>query len=138
MKCMNCGSDFSTPYCGQCGQEASAARVTPAELKRGFLRAASLERGWIHTMVDLTVRPGTMVRNYLDGKRVVYIGPFKYALTMVGLYILTTAVIGVPVSRDATAAGDAIGGLAREFGRFIQRTGQFLIVSLCPIRSGVT
>jgi len=138
MKCMNCGSDFSTPYCGQCGQEASAARVTPAELKRGFLRAVSLERGWIHTMVDLTVRPGTMVRNYLDGKRVAYIGPFKYALTMVGLYILTTAVIGVPVSRDATAAGDAIGGLKREFGRFIQRTGQFLIVSLCPIRAGVT
>ena len=41
---MNCGSDFDTPYCGQCDQETTSGKVTFAEIRRTALRAFNLER----------------------------------------------------------------------------------------------
>jgi len=103
MKCMNCGSAFETPYCGHCGQEAASGKVTIGELKRTALRAFSLERGWLHTIVDLSVRPSAMIRDYLDGKRVVYIGPVRYAVTVCSLYIAFALLLpAMPVAGDPT------------------------------------
>ena len=91
---MNCGSDFDTPYCGQCGQEATSGKVTFAEMRRTALRAFSLERGWLHTVVDLTLRPVAMIRAYLDGKRIAYIGPVRYAITLNSLYMVFAVLLG--------------------------------------------
>jgi hypothetical protein len=130
MKCMNCGCDFETPYCGQCGQEAASGAVTLAEMKRSALRAFSLERGWLHTVVDLCTRPGAMLRDYLGGKRVVYIGPVKFALTIGAIYLIAMGVFHVPTPAGVSADEERAVELWNEFS---QRFGQPLLLLAAPL-----
>lgn len=127
---MNCGSDFGTPYCGQCGQEAASGKVTVAEMKRSLLRAFSLERGWLHTVFDLCVRPGSMLRDYLGGKRIVYIGPVKFALSAGAVYLIAMGAIHVPSPAGATAGEERVLELWNEF---YQRFGQPLFLLAAPL-----
>jgi hypothetical protein len=133
MKCMNCGSNFETPYCGQCGQEAAAARITLAEIRRSAARTLSFERGWLRTFTDLTLRPGKLVRDYLDGKRVVLIAPFKYAIAGFAVYLLVVWAVGT----ETTVFGM---GLDEEFQqRVAELTGtvvKWVMLAVCPLRAG--
>ena len=130
MKCMNCGSDFETPYCGQCGQEAASGAVTIVEMKRSALRAFSLERGWLHTVVDLCTRPGAMLRDYLGGRRVVYIGPVRFALTLGAVYLIAMGVFHVPTPAGLSADEERMVELWNEFS---QRFGQPLLILAAPL-----
>jgi len=130
MKCMNCGCDFQTPYCGQCGQEASSGKVTVAEMRRSALRAFSLERGWLHTVFDLCTRPGAMLRDYLAGKRIVYIGPVKFALTVGAIYLIAMGVFHVPTPAGVSADEERLVELWNEFS---QRFGQPLLMLAAPL-----
>ncbi|MFN9076230.1 MAG: DUF3667 domain-containing protein [bacterium] len=141
MKCMNCGSNFETPYCGQCGQEAASGKITFAELRRTAMRALSLERGWLHTVVDLTLRPGKAVRDYLDGKRVVYIGPVRYAITLNSAWILimvlaSNAGVRMLGGLELRASADGVGDMQAMIEEFLQRFWTLLMLLSAPVYAG--
>ena len=131
MKCMNCGFSVETPYCGQCGQEAASGKVTLAEMRRTALRAFSLERGWLHTVVDLSIRPGPMIRAYLDGKRVIYIGPVRYAITLNSLYIVLATLLGPAALGLQSTEGGA--EYERNASVFFQQYGTPLLLLAAPL-----
>lgn len=80
------------------------------------MRAFSLERGWLHTIVDLSIRPSAMIRSYLGGKRVTYIGPVRYAATMYSLGIALVLLLpALPVVEGQPAAQQAIETYNRHF-----------------------
>ncbi len=78
--CKNCGSRQVDNYCSICGQKTHLKRFT----FRGFLSvifsAFSLEKGFILTAKTLTINPGKLIHEYLNGRTKDYYNPLKYLL----------------------------------------------------------
>ncbi len=88
MRCVNCAAMLQGPYCAQCGQPR-AERLRPANLIRELPgRAFNLERGVVHTFLQLCLRPGRVVRDYIDGRRRPYLNPLTYYLIAASAQLL--------------------------------------------------
>ncbi len=87
--CPNCEAPRLGPYCQGCGQHHLDGPLRLRTLVRDFLqRKLSLEGGLARTLVDLTLRPGTMIRDYVGGRRQRYINPVGYLFLAAGLYLV--------------------------------------------------
>ena len=89
--CANCEAPRVGEYCYRCGQHFLEGRLTIRQLVMDFVvRKLGLEGGLLRTVVDLTVRPHAMIRNYVDGRRQRYTNPVAYLLLVGGLYVLAS------------------------------------------------
>ncbi len=88
MQCMNCAAELHDPYCGQCGQAQAVPLRTRTLLKELPGRALNLERGVLHTFVQMWRHPGQVVRHYIDGKRRCYLNPLTYYLIAASAQLL--------------------------------------------------
>lgn len=87
--CLNCGTAFRGNYCPQCGQKATTGRL-------GFLSAiehmlgtfTNMERGFVHTSIELFYRPGYMMRDYVEGKRSEYSRPLSMLFLLATLQLV--------------------------------------------------
>lgn len=87
--CANCEAPRMGEYCYACGQHFLEGRLTIRGLVRDYVvRKLGLEGGLLRTVVDLTVRPASMIRHYLDGRRQRYTNPVGYLLLTAGAYAL--------------------------------------------------
>ena len=100
--CPTCHTHYQGNFCPRCGQSAAVGRYS---FKKAFLLFLDVwgmgNRGMYHTLRDLMLRPGYMVRDYLMGMQMAYFPPFKM------LFLLTTLSIIV-------ANGLNIRGLVKE------------------------
>lgn len=91
MKCLNCGTNCTGAYCPKCGQKTSTRRFQVKEILMNII--ASLIGGdnklWA-TCVCLLTRPGHMIREYLQGKRVRYYNPVSLLVCLVAVYAIVT------------------------------------------------
>jgi hypothetical protein len=95
--CQNCGALRRGEYCHDCGQHFLQGRLTVRGLLWEFTaRKLSLEGGLIHTFVDLSSRPGAMIRDYVRGRRQSYTHPVAYLLIST-----TLSAFMVPLTKDA-------------------------------------
>lgn len=121
--CPNCGRKFSGTYCPDCGQKADPSASITGVIGGFFRELADVERGVGPTLVGLTLRPGQVLRRYLDGARVGLASPGRYLLAVVIVSIgidrllawsgVTGNPFRIPVSADddlssSTGAGDAL------------------------------
>lgn len=87
--CKNCAKEFEGNYCPECGQKASTRRYS---LKIAFSeilkKILPVDRGFLYTIKHLMTRPGSMLREYLEGKRVQYIHPFQFMLLISAISLL--------------------------------------------------
>ena len=78
MRCLNCQNEFQGDYCPHCGQSAATRRFT---IKNAF--SSTLEvwgmgnRSLPRTLWHLFRRPGIMIGEYIDGKRIPFFPPVK-------------------------------------------------------------
>lgn len=88
--CKNCDTSYVGKYCPECGQKATVQRITLGYSIRTLIDVVfNLEQGLLATTRDLLVRPGTMLRGYMAGKRKSYVPPGRYILTVIALsYII--------------------------------------------------
>lgn len=81
--CKNCSSELFGKYCAKCGQKAIEGRLN---LKDAALDSLGLffnvERGFLFTLKELLLRRGIVIREFIEGKRKKYYGPFKFALLL--------------------------------------------------------
>lgn len=81
MDCKNCGTTFEGNYCPNCAQNASVSRFTMKTLlAESFESSLDIERGFLGTLKVLALRPGTAIREYIDGKRLSLYVPAKFLL----------------------------------------------------------
>ncbi|HEY5641946.1 MAG TPA: DUF3667 domain-containing protein [Woeseiaceae bacterium] len=82
-QCLNCGATLLGQYCGNCGQRASSRLISIWELLRdAFGDLLDLDsRLWL-TLKPLLIRPGRLTLDYLQGKRVRYMPPFRMYLVL--------------------------------------------------------
>ncbi len=90
--CSTCGTSFRGNYCPRCGQSSRIGRYS---LKQAFLLFLDVwglgNRGMFRTMRDLLLRPGYMIRDYLQGMQMAYFPPFKMFFLLATFSILVSS-----------------------------------------------
>jgi len=108
-RCVNCGAARTGPYCAQCGQRELRGRHTLRSMAAAFLgRVLDLDHGLLHTVYGLTVRPGTVVRDYLAGRTVPYTNPIAYLLLCFAAFTLSARMLGATVGGEFERALTAL------------------------------
>lgn len=89
--CKNCGAEFDSNFCPDCGQKATAGErfTLKAFSKHSLLNFARLNDGFIHTALGLVEHPWIVISDYIHGKRARYSPP----ITMLIQVILYTSVL---------------------------------------------
>jgi Protein of unknown function (DUF3667) len=83
--CRNCENPINNNFCSTCGEQ-QYRRIVMKDVIGDFLsNLLAVEGPILRTVKDLTIRPGKMINDYLNGNRKVYYKPFQY-------YILATTV----------------------------------------------
>ncbi|MBC7875143.1 MAG: DUF3667 domain-containing protein [Ferruginibacter sp.] len=87
--CLNCGALLNDNYCSHCGQKAGVKRLSWHSLgEEVFHFFTHIEKGFLKTTGQLITHPGTLFKNYLDGKRKTYHKPISFLLIWIGLFLV--------------------------------------------------
>lgn len=88
-KCACCGTEFVGNFCPRCGQSASVNRFSLKQAIDLFLDVWDVNnRSVFRTMRDMLLRPGYMIRDYLNGMQAGYFSPFKMFFLLATLSLL--------------------------------------------------
>lgn len=89
LNCLNCGHKISEKYCSYCGQKANVKRLDWKSLGEEILHFFThIEKGFFRTAWLLTIKPGTVISEYLDGKRKKYHKPIGFLLIWITIFTL--------------------------------------------------
>ena len=81
--CLNCGTELSGQYCGNCGQRARSRLISLWELiQDAFGDLLELDSRLWRTLIPLLIRPGQLTRDSLEGRRARYMPPFRMYLVL--------------------------------------------------------
>lgn len=81
--CLNCDTMLLGQYCGACGQRAQSRLISIWELVRdAFGDLFELDSRVWRTLIPLVARPGQLTLDYLQGRRVRYMPPFRTYLVL--------------------------------------------------------
>lgn len=81
--CPNCGRAFVGDYCPDCGQEVSRSLSVLDVFSGLFREIIDIENGLWPTLCGLSLRPGAVLRRYLNGARQSLMHPGRYLLASV-------------------------------------------------------
>ena len=86
--CVACRALLTGTYCASCGQRAINERHTVRGLVGGAIRRLfNLESGLTHTLIQLAVNPGGVVRDYLAGRTITYTHPVAYMIVAFAVFV---------------------------------------------------
>jgi hypothetical protein len=75
--CQNCGGEGDQKYCPGCGQALQIERISINSLLHEVAHTFwHLEKGFLYTLKELAINPGTTQRKYISGIRLRYQKPF--------------------------------------------------------------
>lgn len=90
-KCLNCENDISEEdnFCSRCGQVNDLKKVSLKQyLSAYFDDFFSFDSRLLNTIVALIFKPGHVSKNYIAGKRMSYMNPFKLYIQITILFFL--------------------------------------------------
>ena len=92
-RCKNCGTAVLGRYCAHCGQAADVHVPTTAELAHEVLEGLthSDSRLW-RTLTALWLKPGGLTQEFVAGRRVAYLPPFRLYLVLSVLFFVIASV----------------------------------------------
>lgn len=99
--CLNCATEYVGAYCPSCGQSARTKRFSTREtLVHIFSMLIKFDSAFWRTTVELFSRPGYMVRDYLEGRRMGYMRPLQMLLCLITIYLIVKGLLfdGAPES----------------------------------------
>ena len=107
VQCLNCQSPLYGPFCSQCGQRAIPPHPTLRQLAGD---AVDEFTGWdgkfVATFKTLLRKPGELTRQWLEGRRVHFISPWRLYLATSLVYFAVTA--SAPNIRPDRGTGDGV------------------------------
>jgi len=87
--CLNCGTPLTGQYCGSCGQRAKSRLISIWELlQEAFGDLFELDSRLWRTLIPLAVKPGSLTRDYLEGRRARFMPPFRTYLVLSIVFFL--------------------------------------------------
>jgi hypothetical protein len=127
--CLNCAAPLAAgqAYCGRCGQKAGSHRLTLHEIGHDLLHAfVHVDRSIFSLVRQLVVRPGGVARDYVEGRRARYYGPFGFLVIVVGLATGAMAIVGFRSFLRVEGGADGI-------AEFLQRHVNAVILLQVPL-----
>ena len=90
VRCANCGTEFSDNFCPRCGQKAGVGPVNWQTVRQGLMMIWGMDsRSLSYSLLQLLLRPGYLISDYISGKRQVSFPPVKMLLIVaVGAMII--------------------------------------------------
>ncbi len=89
MICANCNTGFTGNFCPNCGQAADEGKINfgyfKEEISQSFFHT---DKGFFYTLKMLFTKPGKMLQDYFEGRRVGYIKPIEYVTVMTAISTL--------------------------------------------------
>ena len=110
-RCNNCGSEFVGNFCPICSQREDMGPITWKSVARSIAEVWGLHnRSLVYSLVQLFLRPGYFISDYISGKRQVSFPPVKMLAIIALLGLLVDYFIGSPIggvfNNDFDFAGD--------------------------------
>ena len=110
-ECLNCHNKYEGNYCPHCGQSAATQRFTVKSALSQTLDVWGMgNRSLPRTVWHLVTRPGQMIGDYLDGKRMPYFPPVKMLFVLCIFFALMLRLSDwihqVPALPDSTTVID--------------------------------
>ena len=106
--CTTCGTEYQGNYCPRCGQSASVGRFS---FKKAFLLFLDVwgvgNRGMFRSIRDLILRPGYMIRDYLNGMQSAYFPPFKMFFLLTALSLVVEHGIDLGIGGNGNSTNDS-------------------------------
>ncbi|MEX0316205.1 MAG: DUF3667 domain-containing protein [Allomuricauda sp.] len=90
-ECRNCGHplDISDKYCPNCSQANSTKKLVLKDFWDEFFSSLiNYDSKLLKTLYALLIKPGTITKDYIKGKRISYTNPFRFLLSLAFLYFL--------------------------------------------------
>ena len=88
-KCANCSLQGNGKYCPECGHAYIIKRISVSTLFHEVMSTLThYDKGFLYTLKELAVHPGTMQKKYLLGERSRYQKPFS-------LFFICTTITGL-------------------------------------------
>jgi hypothetical protein len=92
--CLNCGAEIQQQFCPYCGQNKDVEKFNwhsiVHELTHFFTH---IEKGFLNTSLQLLIRPGRVIREYLEGKRKKYHKPVGFFLIWAAIRLVTYSAV---------------------------------------------
>lgn len=92
--CLNCNQPFvkEANFCANCGQKTPVHRLSLAHLGHDVVHYFTHADKSIFNLVKmLAIRPGSVAREYVQGRRKHYFSPLNFFLIVVGLFVFVMA-----------------------------------------------
>lgn len=102
--CPNCEAKVEGRYCASCGQATHANRKLFHLVEELLHSIFHLDTKLWRTLPMVVVRPGTLTRNYVYGKRARYISPLALFLFSIFLMFFAVSFVEAPVELGGTPA----------------------------------
>jgi hypothetical protein len=109
--CSNCGTEFVGNFCPICSQRESMGPITWKSVFRSIGEVWGLNnRSLLYSLVQLFLRPGYFIGDYISGKRQVSFPPVKMLALIALLGVFVDYLTGSPITgvfnNDFDFAGD--------------------------------
>jgi len=95
---------FEGSFCPRCGQEAATGRLHLGGLLRELIsHLTNLDGKVPRTFLGLLRAPGEVCRDYVEGRRVNYVAPLRYCLTIIAAKALIILLVGADPGETETS-----------------------------------
>lgn len=87
--CLNCGMPLQGAYCHKCGQKSKDFQLSFFKLLKNFFDELTFFDNKIFATLKLLVyHPAKLTQEYIDGKRMSYVPPFRIYLFLSSVYFI--------------------------------------------------
>ena len=105
--CCNCGHDFVGNYCPYCSQKSGLGPITWRSVWRSVAEVWGMHsRSLPYTLLQLFLRPGYMIGDYISGKRQVSFPPVKMLVLVGVMGVIVDFLTGAINGMVKTTAGE--------------------------------
>lgn len=117
-RCANCGTTFNDNYCPRCGQKAGTGRTTWESVRKSIMLLWGMDtRSFGNTLVQLVLRPGYLISDYISGRRQVSYPPVKMLAIVTIIVVLAGNILERLgwVASESTEEAEDLGGAEELF-----------------------
>lgn len=97
-RCANCGNEFEGNYCPVCRQDAGDGRITWRWVYECVMTVWGMDsRSLPHTLLQLLLRPGYLIGDYISGRRQVSYTPVNMLFIVALVYVVVKQLSGIAI-----------------------------------------
>ena len=135
--CLNCGAEIQLQFCPSCGQKKDVEKLNWHSLVHEIVHFFThFERGFLNTSLQLLIRPGRVMKEYLAGKRKRYHKPISFYLIWAAIRLLAfTFVISLMDYENFRSSSGNAFFFSKEVGTYVVQHNQVFGLFLIHILS---